>query len=137
MNSFFSSLKLAMVSQVIIGMLLVFLPLTSTYAKAGCCSKHGGVAGCASTGYQLCKDNSVSPSCKCDGTTSMAPKTTKVTKTKTSKKTETVTPVAAAPVETNAKTKGCCARHGGVDHCDKATGHQVCKDGSKSSSCKC
>jgi len=35
-------------------------------ARSGCCSHHGGVAGCDSaTGYQACNDGSDSPSCGC------------------------------------------------------------------------
>lgn len=35
------------------------------YAKSGCCSRHGGVGGCSSTGRTLCKDGTTSPSCTC------------------------------------------------------------------------
>jgi hypothetical protein len=35
-------------------------------ARSGCCSHHGGVAGCdAYSGYQECADGSDSPSCRC------------------------------------------------------------------------
>ncbi|KTD77883.1 hypothetical protein Lwor_1765 [Legionella worsleiensis] len=44
--------------------LLVF-PLF-TFAKSGCCSHHGGVAGCnSSTGFYHCVDGTDSPSCTC------------------------------------------------------------------------
>jgi len=36
-------------------------------SRSGCCSHHGGVAGCdASTGHQACNDGSDSPSCGCE-----------------------------------------------------------------------
>lgn len=34
-------------------------------AQKGCCSHHGGVYGCSSTGRQICNDGSLSPSCTC------------------------------------------------------------------------
>ena len=35
-------------------------------ARSGCCSHHGGVAGCdAATGHEQCGDGSDSPSCLC------------------------------------------------------------------------
>ncbi len=35
-------------------------------ARSGCCSHHGGVAGCdTATGHALCGDGSDSPSCGC------------------------------------------------------------------------
>ncbi len=35
-------------------------------ARSGCCSHHGGVAGCdTATGHQQCRDGSDSPSCGC------------------------------------------------------------------------
>ena len=35
-------------------------------ARSGCCSYHGGVAGCdAATGHARCADGSDSPSCGC------------------------------------------------------------------------
>lgn len=34
-------------------------------AGRGCCSHHGGVAGCHSSGKQLCNDGTLSPSCTC------------------------------------------------------------------------
>lgn len=38
---------------------------TTTNSK-GCCSRHGGIASCnTSTGMQMCKDGSSSPTCKC------------------------------------------------------------------------
>lgn len=145
-----SSLKPAIVGSVIIGICMLGMPLTSSYAKSGCCSRHGGVAGCnTATGYQLCKDKSSSPSCKCDGTTSTATttnSTTTTTETAKPKKTKTKTTTAATTTTTaatttttatTAKQKGCCAHHGGVSKCDSATGFQVCKDGSHSTTCKC
>lgn len=35
-------------------------------STAGCCSRHGGVSHCnTSTGFQMCKDGSMSTTCKC------------------------------------------------------------------------
>lgn len=48
----------------IVLVLITLIPLTIN-AKSGCCSHHGGVAGCHSSGKQLCKDGTLSPSCTC------------------------------------------------------------------------
>lgn len=50
---------------ILIIILCIVLPL-KVYAKPGCCSWHGGEAGC-SGGYTICSDGHVS-SCRCDGT---------------------------------------------------------------------
>ncbi len=34
-------------------------------AQRGCCSHHDGIAGCHSSGKQLCNDGTLSPSCIC------------------------------------------------------------------------
>lgn len=49
-------------------LLLLCLP-NVVYAKRGCCSYHGGVAGCSSNGRQICRDGTLSPSCTCVSTT--------------------------------------------------------------------
>lgn len=36
-----------------------------TPLQRGCCSWHGGVAGCDSRGRVTCNDGSTSPSCRC------------------------------------------------------------------------
>lgn len=36
------------------------------YAQRGCCSHHGGVAGCNSYGRQVCNDGTLSPTCTCE-----------------------------------------------------------------------
>lgn len=153
----FISLKLAIITSVIVAISLLFFPFDS-YSKRGCCSNHGGVAGCdAKTGFQLCKDGTTSPSCKCEDTgknvtkaTEKVEKTTKTTK-KTTKTTSAVTsPEAATTVPasaeviktktvktTKSKTTGCCSGHGGVAKCNHKTGYQMCKDGTQSTSCKC
>lgn len=46
---------------------LFFIPV-NVLAQRGCCSHHGGVAGCNSNGRQVCKDGSLSPSCTCTPT---------------------------------------------------------------------
>lgn len=48
---------------------LLFLPVTAN-AQRGCCSWHGGVAGCNSSGRTICADGTLSPSCTCSGDTS-------------------------------------------------------------------
>ena len=56
--------------QVVIALFLLF-SFTESYAKRGCCSRHGGVAGCDSaSGHQSCRDGSTSPSCLCEGASS-------------------------------------------------------------------
>lgn len=119
---------------------------THSFAKQGCCSDHGGVVGCnKATGYQMCKDGTTSPTCKCEGTT-----TTK-TKHKTSNedilgtlfggsgagKKTTKTTSTTEPTVTTTSTVGCCSGHGGVGKCDKKTGYLRCKDGTLSMTCKC
>ena len=47
----------------IIILILVITPL-NVYSKSGCCSWHGGVAGCRN-GRQVCKDGTLSPTCTC------------------------------------------------------------------------
>ena len=34
-------------------------------ARRGCCSRHGGVAGCNENGSVKCNDGTTSPTCKC------------------------------------------------------------------------
>ena len=48
-------------------LLVVFFP-NGVSAKRGCCSWHGGVAGCNEDGRQICKDGTLSPSCTCTPT---------------------------------------------------------------------
>lgn len=45
-------------------LIILFAPAT-TYAKRGCCSHHGGVSGCSSSGRQICNDGTLSPTCTC------------------------------------------------------------------------
>ena len=45
--------------------LILLLPM-NVYARSGCCSHHGGVAGCNSDGRQICNDGMLSPTCTCD-----------------------------------------------------------------------
>lgn len=45
--------------------LLLTLSLNSVYAQRGCCSHHGGVAGCSDDGRQICSDGELSPTCTC------------------------------------------------------------------------
>lgn len=141
MNRFF-------VGQFFIILSLLLFPLTEVYAKAGCCSRHGGVVGCDSaTGHQMCKDGTPSPSCGCNGSSTKPMKTTKTTKQKQTTTdttaaqpattTTTTTTAQPATTTTTKSTKGCCSRHGGVAQCNKAAGYFMCQDGTQSSTCKC
>lgn len=47
----------------IIILFLIIIPL-NVFSKSGCCSWHGGVAGCRN-GRQVCRDGTLSPSCTC------------------------------------------------------------------------
>jgi|GEM_PF-6335613 len=133
-------------TSLVVGMVLCS-PLT-TFAKAGCCSKHGGVAGCdSSSGFLKCKDGTLSKTCKCNGTTATKPYTTKSYKSKStstqpsastsSSTAATATTAAAATTATMKAPKGCCSRHGGVASCNTKTGYFMCKDGTQSTTCKC
>lgn len=122
--------------------LLVSLPVGASYAKAGCCSHHGGVAGCDNaTGHQQCKDGTDSPSCPCNGTTMMKskpePKSTPAMKSKsTSNKSMSSPKTTPAPAKASSN-RGCCSGHGGVAKCNKSTGFKMCKDGTQSTNCGC
>lgn len=48
-------------------MFLILFPIKIN-AQRGCCSHHGGVAGCNSNGRQICNDGTLSPSCTCTPT---------------------------------------------------------------------
>ncbi len=45
--------------------ILLLIPIVKVQARSGCCSHHGGVAGCSSSGMQLCNDGTTSKSCTC------------------------------------------------------------------------
>jgi len=47
-----------------IAFIAIFLSSTA-YAGRGCCSWHGGEAGCSSSGRTICADGTLSPSCTC------------------------------------------------------------------------
>lgn len=49
---------------IILVILVVTIFPSSVFAQSGCCSHHGGVAGCEG-GRQLCNDGTLSPSCTC------------------------------------------------------------------------
>ncbi len=132
----------------LLGLFLIFSLPGQSIAKRGCCSDHGGVAGCnQSTGFQLCKDGTTSPSCKCEGTT-----TTKSTKKSNDQSSGGIIPTlfgssaakkstestsATTATTTKSSTVGCCSGHGGVGKCDKKAGYYKCKDGTLSSTCTC
>jgi hypothetical protein len=52
---------------IFIGLVLFLCPFLVS-AQRGCCSHHGGVAGCTNSGNQLCRDGTLSPSCTCTPT---------------------------------------------------------------------
>lgn len=52
------------VKKIFIFLILLVIP-NVVFAQRGCCSHHGGVAGCNSNGSQVCNDGTVSPSCTC------------------------------------------------------------------------
>lgn len=57
------------ISRVIVFLILVlFLFVAGVDAQRGCCSWHGGVSGCSSSGQIVCKDGTYSPSCTCTPT---------------------------------------------------------------------
>jgi hypothetical protein len=146
-------------NQVILLLFLFASPLAGAYAA--CCAGHGGVASCnKATGHQMCKDGTASPTCTCAvpktskkaTTATTTPATSTATKPKATPKTTTTTsPATTTKSTTTSKpstsskstptsttsAKGCCSRHGGVAQCDKASGHQMCKDGTASPSCTC
>lgn len=43
---------------------IIFIPVRIN-AGRGCCSHHGGTAGCTASGRQICGDGSLSPTCGC------------------------------------------------------------------------
>lgn len=45
--------------------LLMFLFIPHINAAQGCCSYHGGISYCGSSGYYICNDGTRSPSCTC------------------------------------------------------------------------
>ncbi len=51
---------------VILLFVVIFFPC-KVNAQRGCCSHHGGVVGCSSSGRQICKDGTLSPTCTCSG----------------------------------------------------------------------
>ncbi len=46
-------------------LIVFFCNSLSVTAKSGCCSHHKGVAGCNSSGRQICNDGTLSPTCTC------------------------------------------------------------------------
>lgn len=48
--------------------IVLLIPVTNVTAKSGCCSWHGGVAGCSSNGRQVCGDGTLSKTCTCTPT---------------------------------------------------------------------
>lgn len=47
---------------------MFFMFTDLVFAGRGCCSHHGGVAGCNSYGKQVCNDGTLSPTCTCTPT---------------------------------------------------------------------
>ncbi|MFJ1269459.1 hypothetical protein ACD661_12905 [Legionella lytica] len=144
------AVKCISLNHLVIILFLFASPLAGAYAA--CCAGHGGVASCnKTTGVQMCKDGTASPTCTCPKSKNtkkaVPPKTTTTTpatKSTTTKpksswwggKSKTTTPETSKGTSTGS-AKGCCSNHGGVAQCNKATGHQMCKDGTQSPSCTC
>lgn len=51
---------------IVILLVIICIP-NVVQAQRGCCSHHGGVAGCSSSGRQICRDGTLSPTCTCSG----------------------------------------------------------------------
>jgi hypothetical protein len=54
-----------MSKKIILFIAILLLPSSVSLAKQGCCSYHGGVSYCGSSGYYICNDGTRSPSCTC------------------------------------------------------------------------
>ena len=54
-------------TKLILVCIILLAPLKVSATK-GCCSHHGGVSGCSSSGRQVCNDGTLSPSCTCTPT---------------------------------------------------------------------
>lgn len=50
---------------ILVGLFFLLVGAFPVYAQQGCCSHHGGVAGCNSYGRTICKDGTLSPTCTC------------------------------------------------------------------------
>ena len=59
--------------------LLILFPI-NIFAKSGCCSWHGGVAGCRN-GRQVCRDGTLSPTCTCYSSNTPSTNTNNYTQT--------------------------------------------------------
>ena len=53
--------------EIIFFVIFLIIPVTVN-AQRGCCSYHGGVAGCSEDGRTICRDGTLSPSCRCTPT---------------------------------------------------------------------
>ena len=128
---------------IIMAVAILLLTFNDAYAKAGCCSSHGGVKACNSaTHYLMCSDGSQSPTCLCDKSTApkaaaTQTKTTPVLPPVTTNTTKTTTKVTKTETAAKINLSGCCSGHGGVKKCDTSTGYQICKDGAHSTTCAC
>lgn len=58
---------------VFVVLFLIFIVPEAVLARRGCCSHHGGVAGCSPSGRQICADGSLSPTCTCVNSTYRPP----------------------------------------------------------------
>lgn len=55
----------------VMAIVLFFVPIAS--AQQGCCSWHGGISSCGTSGYYMCRDGSQSPTCRCAGGSTATP----------------------------------------------------------------
>lgn len=54
-----------MIKKLFVFVVLFFFGILTVNAQRGCCSHHGGVYGCSSSGRQVCNDGTLSKSCTC------------------------------------------------------------------------
>lgn len=97
------AVKCSSLNHLVIAFFLFASPLAGAYAA--CCAGHGGVASCnKTTGVQMCKDGTASPTCTCaksKSTKAVTPKTTTTAPAATTKNKATKT----VPATTKSTTK--------------------------------
>lgn len=96
--------------------------ITPANAGRGCCSHHGGESGACANGKSVCRDGSLSPTCRCYTNNFNVPSV------------PFNRPRIPYPQKRN--MQGCCSYHGGISS-SCFQGKQLCKDGTVSQSCLC
>lgn len=100
----------------------ILVSISPAHAGRGCCSHHGGESGACANGKSVCRDGTLSPSCRCythNFNTPAVPYNRQIT-----------------PFPQKRNMQGCCSYHGGVSS-SCFQGKQLCKDGTVSKSCLC